>query len=185
MRVGAHPVAVRRAPPRPAGPPPPIVLTDGSCQPLEPAKAGPLLGVFDTAEWPVTRTTLPLGGTIVLYTDGLIEARQGADTFGVERACIVLEAERRSALELRVERMIEAARRHVLGDPLEGDVGEREAGGPEDEAAEEGQVDPARHLQERVEVGDRREAPQPAGEAGPSAPAERPERSELRERGSG
>ncbi|WP_217913769.1 PP2C family protein-serine/threonine phosphatase [Miltoncostaea marina] len=96
----------------PAGHPPPIVMTDGSCQPLEPARSGPLLGVFDAAEWPVTRTALPYGGTIVLYTDGLIEARQGADTFGVERACVVLEAERRSALELRVERMIEAARRH-------------------------------------------------------------------------
>ena len=48
----------------------------------------------------------------MLYTDGLIEARSGADTFGVERACTVLAAERRSALELRVERVIPAARRH-------------------------------------------------------------------------
>ncbi len=38
-----------------------------------------------------------------LYTDGLIEARQGADTFGVERACTVLAAERRSALQMRVD----------------------------------------------------------------------------------
>ena len=55
---------------------------------------------------------LPPGGTILLYTDGLIEARRGADTFGVERACEVLAAERRSAVELRVERLIDAARRH-------------------------------------------------------------------------
>ena len=48
----------------------------------------------------------------MLYTDGLIEARQGADTFGIERACEVLAAERRSAVELRVERLIDAARRH-------------------------------------------------------------------------
>ena len=68
--------------------------------------------MFDDAEWPVTHTSLPPGGTIVLYTDGLIEARRGADTFGIERACAVLAAERRSALELRVARLIAAARRH-------------------------------------------------------------------------
>ena len=96
----------------PAGHPPPFLLTAAGCQPLEPLRSGPLLGVFDEAEWPVTHASLPPGGTIVLYTDGLIEARQGADTFGVERACAVLESERRAALQLRVERLIEAARRH-------------------------------------------------------------------------
>ncbi len=96
----------------PAGHPPPFLLTAAGCQPLEPLRSGPLLGVFDEAEWPVTHASLPPGGTIVLYTDGLIEARQGADTFGVERACAVLESERRSALQLRVERLIQAARRH-------------------------------------------------------------------------
>lgn len=96
----------------PAGHPPPFLLTAAGCTPVEPLRSGPLLGVFDEAEWPVTHTSLPPGGTLVLYTDGLIEARQGADTFGVERACVVLAAEHRAALELRVERVIEAARRH-------------------------------------------------------------------------
>ena len=41
----------------------------------------------------------------------------------------------------------------------------------EHEAAEERQVDAARHLQQRVEVGDRREAAQPAGQAGAAAAA--------------
>ena len=96
----------------PAGHPPPLILTASVCQPIEPLMAGPLLGVFDEAEWPVTHASLPPGGTLVLYTDGLIEARQGADTFGVERACAVLADERRSALQTRVERLIDAARRH-------------------------------------------------------------------------
>ena len=96
----------------PAGHPPPFLLTATVCQPLEPIRSGPLLGVFDEAEWPVTHASLPPGGTIVLYTDGLIEARRGADTFGVERACTALAAERRSAVEARVERLIDAARRH-------------------------------------------------------------------------
>lgn len=95
-----------------AGHPMPFFMTAAMCEPLEPIFTGPLLGVFDEAEWPVTHGSLPPGGTIVLYTDGLIEARRGADTFGVERACAVLAAERRSAVELRVERLIDAARRH-------------------------------------------------------------------------
>ena len=95
-----------------AGHPMPFFLTATVCQPLEPIVTGPLLGVFDEAQWPVTHASLPPGGTIVLYTDGLIEARRGADTFGIERACAVLAAERRSAVELRVERLIDAARRH-------------------------------------------------------------------------
>lgn len=96
----------------PAGHPAPLLLTAAVCQPVEPLVTGPLLGVFDEAEWPVTHVSLPPGGTMVLYTDGLIEARRGADTFGVERACEALAAERRSAVELRVERLIAAARRH-------------------------------------------------------------------------
>src|SRR6185295_17653669 len=50
----------------PAGHPPPVLLTATVCQPLEPLVAGPLLGVFDDAEWPVTHSSLPPGGTIVL-----------------------------------------------------------------------------------------------------------------------
>jgi hypothetical protein len=57
-------------------------------------------------------------------------------------------------------------------DSLEGHVRQRETRLPEHEAAEEGQVDAARHLQQRVEVGDRREAAQPPGQARAAAPAQ-------------
>src|SRR5437660_34555 len=50
----------------------------------------------------------------------------------------------------------------VLRDLLQRHVREREARRAEDETAEEGQIDAARHLQQRVEVGDRIEATQPA-----------------------
>jgi serine phosphatase RsbU (regulator of sigma subunit)/CHASE3 domain sensor protein len=96
----------------PAGHPPPILLTPEGSHLLTPHAAGPLLGVLDRSEWPVTRITIPIGGTLVLYTDGLVEARKEADTFGTERARRVLESERRSALEVRVQRLIDAARRH-------------------------------------------------------------------------
>jgi serine phosphatase RsbU (regulator of sigma subunit)/CHASE3 domain sensor protein len=106
----------------PAGHPAPFILTASGCEPLEPVDTGPLLGVFDEAVWPVTRGGLPPGGTIVLYTDGLVEARQSADVFGAERACAVLVRERRSAVETRVERLIDAARRHEDQHSLRDDV---------------------------------------------------------------
>ena len=68
--------------------------------------------VFDEATWPVSHGRIPPGGTMFLYTDGLIEARHGSLTFGAERCCEVLERERRSALETRLERLVDAARRH-------------------------------------------------------------------------
>jgi sigma-B regulation protein RsbU (phosphoserine phosphatase) len=70
----------------PAGHPPPIVLTADECRPLEPVVAGPLLGVFDEAEWPVTHAELTPGATLMLYTDGLIEARPeaGGERLGVD-----------------------------------------------------------------------------------------------------
>lgn len=95
-----------------AGHPPAFLLTPRICAPLTPVKVGPLLGVLDRSEWFVTHAEFPVGSTIVLYTDGLVEARRDGDLFGAERACRVLAAERASALELRVRRLIAAARRH-------------------------------------------------------------------------
>jgi serine phosphatase RsbU (regulator of sigma subunit)/CHASE3 domain sensor protein len=95
-----------------AGHPPPLLLSATDSVPVSADERGPLLGVFNEAEWPVIRVDLPPGGTLVLYTDGLLEARQGVDLFGPERACAVLAAERRAALEERLARLVEAARRH-------------------------------------------------------------------------
>jgi serine phosphatase RsbU (regulator of sigma subunit) len=95
-----------------AGHPPPLLLVDDACWALNLGPGGPLLGVFDDAEWPVSRLEIPPGSTLVFYTDGLIEARKGLDLFGTERACALLVDERRVALEARIERLVEAARRH-------------------------------------------------------------------------
>src|SRR5262249_53482999 len=61
---------------------------------------------------------------------------------------------------------VEPTGRGLGGDLLKGHVREREARRTEDEAAEEGQIDTARHLQQRVEVGDGIETAEPAGETG-------------------
>jgi serine phosphatase RsbU (regulator of sigma subunit)/CHASE3 domain sensor protein len=95
-----------------AGHPPPLLLVEDACTALDLGPGGPLLGVFDEAGWPVSHLEVPPGATLVFYTDGLLEARKGLDLFGPERACALLVGERRAALEARVERLIEAARRH-------------------------------------------------------------------------
>jgi serine phosphatase RsbU (regulator of sigma subunit) len=99
-----------------AGHPAPIVLSPGGCRVLEPSATAPLLGVMDDAAWPATEFVLAPGETLVMFTDGLLDA--GASTgegFGTERACALLVGERRSAVELRVERLVDAARRYDGG----------------------------------------------------------------------
>jgi hypothetical protein len=62
--------------------------------------------------------------------------------------------------------------RHLLRDLLQRYVGQRETRRAEHETAKEGEVDAARHLQQRVEVLDRRQPAQPTREAGAAAPAQ-------------
>jgi serine phosphatase RsbU (regulator of sigma subunit) len=104
-----------------AGHPSPLLLTRDGSREIRAEVTGPLLGVLDEARWPVTRAELPVGGTLFLYTDGLIEARRDTEVFGVERACEVLAREWNVALQLRVRRLIRAARRHE-DDRLRDDV---------------------------------------------------------------
>jgi serine phosphatase RsbU (regulator of sigma subunit) len=95
----------------PAGHPAPILLTADSCQQIEIAEPGPPIGIFDNAEWPVIHFQLPEGGTLFLFTDGLVEARRDGELFGIDGVCALLERERGVALEERIVRLIDAARR--------------------------------------------------------------------------
>src|SRR5262249_28966764 len=61
----------------------------------------------------------------------------------------------------------------IIGDALQRDVRKRKAGGSEDEAAEERQIDATCHLQKRVEIGDRGEAAKPTSKASATTTAER------------
>jgi serine phosphatase RsbU (regulator of sigma subunit) len=69
-----------------AGHPYPILIHQGGrAEPV--GKTGPLLGVVDEPSWPRVQVSLDPGDQLVLYTDGVIEARRdGADErFGTER----------------------------------------------------------------------------------------------------
>ncbi|MCB0872659.1 MAG: SpoIIE family protein phosphatase [Thermoleophilia bacterium] len=116
-----------------AGHPPPVLLTATGCHMIEPDGVGPVLGVMDEATWPTTWFTLRPGSTLVLFTDGLIEARAGEELFGVERVVEALAEERASAVEMRLVRTMARSRRFG-GGALRDDVVvmalERTAEGP-------------------------------------------------------
>src|SRR5205085_7013547 len=64
-----------------AGHPAPLVLrADGRVEPV--GFAGSLLGVFDEIDLRATEVELEPGDLLVLYTDGVIEARSGDAFFG-------------------------------------------------------------------------------------------------------
>jgi serine phosphatase RsbU (regulator of sigma subunit)/CHASE3 domain sensor protein len=94
-----------------AGHPPPLLATRDGCDFID-VEPGPVLGFDDAPEWPVLDIVIPPQGTLYMFTDGLTEARREMDQFGEDRVRDVVAAERTAAVELRVERLIEAARRH-------------------------------------------------------------------------
>jgi PAS domain S-box-containing protein len=66
-----------------AGHPLPLLLRSGRVE--EVGEPGPLLGAFEGAEWVPASVSLRFGDQLVLYTDGVVEARGRDDRFGDER----------------------------------------------------------------------------------------------------
>jgi serine phosphatase RsbU (regulator of sigma subunit) len=74
-----------------AGHPPPLVLRDGGRVEVLDDRLGPLLGVLPEAEFTEATIDLRDGDALVLYTDGVIEARPpGGAFFGEERLAEVV-----------------------------------------------------------------------------------------------
>lgn len=66
-----------------AGHPPGLIVSDGTVKEL--ANTGPLIGPF-RAQWTTESRTIPAGGSLVIYSDGLTEARGvGSDRLGEDR----------------------------------------------------------------------------------------------------
>ena len=66
-----------------AGHPLPLLLRDGAVE--EVGSPGPLLGAFEGAKWSPEKLRLGAGDQLVLFTDGVVEARGREDRFGDER----------------------------------------------------------------------------------------------------
>lgn len=75
-----------------------VACTDGPVEELD--ATGPLLGAFGHAQFSEAETTIRTGDSLVLYTDGLTEARSGPQSYGVPR--LIATVENRSADEPRV-----------------------------------------------------------------------------------
>jgi serine phosphatase RsbU (regulator of sigma subunit) len=73
-------------------PAPRLVLPDGTVEPI-PAR-GLALGVEPQQEYVTVRAPLPPGACVVLYTDGVVEARRGGEQYGLERLDLLLSEQR-------------------------------------------------------------------------------------------
>ena len=67
---------------RRAGHPTPMLLAGATVQSLPLDGGGPPIGMFTDAEWPEREFTLPAGWSVLLYTDGVIEGRDGDGLLG-------------------------------------------------------------------------------------------------------
>ncbi len=72
--------AARWARMRLAGHPSPLVVGHDDVLPLSEGQRGPLLGVFQDAHWPSVHLELGETWTLVVYTDGITEGRDGTGT---------------------------------------------------------------------------------------------------------
>lgn len=96
-----------------AGHPLPLILRSGSDAVEEVGAPGPLLGILPDVHLPVSSATLSAGDVLVLYTDGVTEARYRTsggtlEMFGEERLRSVLAAST-SASAAEIARTVETA----------------------------------------------------------------------------
>jgi anti-sigma regulatory factor (Ser/Thr protein kinase) len=66
-----------------AGHPLPVLVAGGTARAL--GRSGPLLGALERADWPAEEILLGPGDRLVLYTDGVTDARGDEDRFGDDR----------------------------------------------------------------------------------------------------
>jgi serine phosphatase RsbU (regulator of sigma subunit) len=101
------------------GHPPPLLIRDGVIEVVPGTPSGPPLGIFQNVEW--SELDVPLGGdwSILLYTDGLIEATVGGgpDLLGTEGLLNLVREQGGVHLDRLIERVIEL-NRDALSDDL-------------------------------------------------------------------
>jgi phosphoserine phosphatase RsbU/P len=105
-----------------AGHPPPLVKrsADASVRPLDSVASYPL-GIDDAERFDESTVQLERGDTVLLYTDGITEARdEQRDLFGAERLTRVVRDASHAPAEL-IERLRAAVRAHEHGQPAPDD----------------------------------------------------------------
>jgi serine phosphatase RsbU (regulator of sigma subunit) len=100
-------------------PSPRLVLADGSVRGLD--VSGIVLGIDPAQEYEEVRAELAPGATLVLYTDGVVEARRRGELYGLERLDALLTERRELSPSELAHAVAEDARRYSggeLGDDL-------------------------------------------------------------------
>jgi serine phosphatase RsbU (regulator of sigma subunit) len=95
-------------------PAPRVVLPDGSVHGLE--SQGLILGIDSGQDYEAVREQLPPGGLLVLYTDGVVEARREGDLYGTERLDALLAEHREAPARDLAARVAQDARRWAGGE---------------------------------------------------------------------
>jgi serine phosphatase RsbU (regulator of sigma subunit) len=98
-------------------PPPRLVGADGSVCGIE--ARGLALGVDPGIEYEETRAQLEPGGSVVLYTDGVIEARRAGEFYGQDRLDALLARRHALRAEDIAASVIQSARRFTGGELLD------------------------------------------------------------------
>jgi phosphoserine phosphatase RsbU/P len=92
--------------------PPLMMRADGRIEPI--ASSGPVVGMLSESRWTSHTTRLEPGEMLILYSDGLIEARSsGGEEFGIDRLQAVLRAQPRASARQTAEAVLAALQRHV------------------------------------------------------------------------
>ncbi len=94
-------------------PEPRLVAPDGRVEGL-PA-GGLALGIDEQQTYEQVRAELLVGGAVVIYTDGVVEARTGRELFGIERLDAVLAAHATEPPQAIADAVIEACREYSGG----------------------------------------------------------------------
>jgi serine phosphatase RsbU (regulator of sigma subunit) len=94
-------------------PEPRRVLPGGRVEPL--ACGGLALGIDDGQDYEQVAAELPTGAAVVLYTDGVIEARRDGELFGIERLDALLAEHAAEPAQVIADAIVEACRAFAGG----------------------------------------------------------------------
>jgi len=92
--------------------PPMIVRADGAIEEI--ASTGPVVGILSSSQWTTYEATLQYGESLVLYSDGVIEAQD----FGVRRLAAALEGRGSKEIAENIARNVD----HHTGGAREDDL---------------------------------------------------------------
>jgi serine phosphatase RsbU (regulator of sigma subunit) len=95
-------------------PAPRLVYPDGTVGSLD--CGGLALGIDPAQTYEQVGATLPSGGSVVLYTDGVIESRAGGELFGTERLDALLAAQAGASAQELADAVLVACRGFAGGD---------------------------------------------------------------------